>query len=63
MEKVLRFYSAEQAEKIAAAGRQVLMGMLINLIKKCPRDSKDHGTVDETLHENLSDDSLDLLNS
>ena len=63
MEKVLRFYSAEQAEKIAAAGRQALMGMLINLIKMCPRDSEDHGTVDETLHENLSDDSLDLLNS
>ena len=63
MEKVLRFYSAEQAEKIAAAGRQALMGMLINLKRKYPRDGEDHGTVDETLHESLSDNSLDLLNS
>lgn len=63
MTEVFRFFSAEQAEKITAAGRQALMEMLINLKRKCPRDDEDHGTVDETLHENLPDDSLDLLNS
>ena len=50
MTEVFRFFSAEQAEKITAAARQDLMDMLINLKRKYPRDSKDHGTVDETLH-------------
>ena len=63
MTEVFRFFSAEQAEKITAAARQDLMDMLINLKRKYPRDGEDHGTVDETLHESLSDDSLDLLNS
>ena len=63
MTEVFRFFSAEQAEKITAAARQDLTDMLINLKRKCPRDDEGHSTVDETLHENLSDDSLDLLNS
>ena len=51
MAEEFNFYSSEQAEKVTATARQLLMDIHMNQIRKFLRDGEEHGTVVEALYE------------